>query len=92
MTLYIGVDICARQQTLSYLYTEDGTTGQVELDHEVDDPKTFRHSGEKYSLFSLESLYRSLERLAHAISNQGHSPANPLQALFGADVINGCFY
>ena len=33
MTLYIGVDIHARQQTLSYLETADGTTGQVVLDH-----------------------------------------------------------
>jgi hypothetical protein len=39
MTLYIGVDIHARQQTLSYLDTEDGTTGQVELNHERDDVK-----------------------------------------------------
>jgi transposase len=41
MTLYIGVDIHARQQTLSYLDTEDGTTGQLELQHEGDDVKGF---------------------------------------------------
>jgi len=41
MTLYIGVDIHARQQTVSYLDTEDGTTGQVELQHERDDVKGF---------------------------------------------------
>jgi transposase len=41
MTLYIGVDIHARQQTLCYLDTEDGTTGQVELQHERDDVKEF---------------------------------------------------
>ena len=41
MTLYIGVDIHARQQTLSYLDTSDGTTGQVELQHEGDDVKGF---------------------------------------------------
>ena len=41
MTLYIGVDIHARQQTLSYLETEDGTTGQLELQHERDDVKGF---------------------------------------------------
>lgn len=41
MTLYIGVDIHARQQTLSYLDTEDGTTGQMELQHERDDVKEF---------------------------------------------------
>ncbi len=41
MTLYIGVDIHARQQTLSYLDTSDGTTGQVELSHERDDIKGY---------------------------------------------------
>jgi transposase len=41
MTLYIGVDIHARQQTLSYLDTNDGTTGIVELSHERDDIKGF---------------------------------------------------
>ena len=41
MTLYIGVDIHARQQTLSFLDTEDGTTGQVELQHERDYVKAF---------------------------------------------------
>ena len=41
MTLYIGVDIHARQQTLSYLDTEDGSTGQLELQHEGDDVKGF---------------------------------------------------
>ena len=41
MTLYIGVDIHARQQTLSYLDTNDGTTGHMELQHEPDDIKGF---------------------------------------------------
>ena len=41
MTLYIGVDIHARQQTLSYLDTADGTTGRVELSHERDDLREF---------------------------------------------------
>jgi len=41
MTVYIGVDIHARQQTVSYLDTEDGTTGLVELQHERDDVKGF---------------------------------------------------
>jgi transposase len=41
MTVYIGVDIHARQQTLSYLDTSDGTTGQVVLDHEQDDVREF---------------------------------------------------
>jgi hypothetical protein len=41
MTLYIGVDIHARQQTLSYLDTSDGTTRQVELQHERDDIKQY---------------------------------------------------
>jgi transposase len=41
MTLYIGVDIHARQQTLSYLETSDGTTGQLQLQHERDEVKGF---------------------------------------------------
>ncbi|MDQ3667687.1 MAG: hypothetical protein M3410_14165 [Acidobacteriota bacterium] len=41
MTLYIGVDIHARQQTVSFLDTSDGTTGQVVLEHEGDDIKGF---------------------------------------------------
>ena len=41
MTLYIGVDIHARPQTISWLDTADGTTGQKELDHERDDIKEF---------------------------------------------------
>jgi len=41
MTLYIGVDIHARQQTVSYLDLSDGTTGQRELSHERDDIKGF---------------------------------------------------
>ncbi len=41
MTLYIGVDIHARQQTVSYLDTNDGATGQLELSHERDDIKGF---------------------------------------------------
>lgn len=41
MTLYIGVDIHARQQTLSYLDSSDGTTGQVVLDHERDNVREF---------------------------------------------------
>jgi transposase len=50
MTLYIGVDIHARQQTLSYLDTSDGTTGQVQLEHERDDVREF------YSQFSGEVI------------------------------------
>src|SRR5262245_42172327 len=34
MTVYIGVDFHARQQTLSYLTTEDGEIKGLELDHE----------------------------------------------------------
>ena len=48
MTLYIGVDIHARQQTVSYLDTEDGSIEQRELHHERDDIRAFysRFSGE----------------------------------------------
>jgi len=41
MTLYIGVDIHARQQTLSYLDTSEGSTGVVELSHERDDIREY---------------------------------------------------
>jgi len=33
MTVYIGVDFHARQQTISYLTTEDGEIKREELDH-----------------------------------------------------------
>ena len=39
MTLYIGVDIHARQQTVSYLDLSEPPTGQLELSHERDDIK-----------------------------------------------------
>jgi len=41
MTLYIGVDIHARQQTVSYLNTEDGSIEHQELHHERDDVRAF---------------------------------------------------
>jgi transposase len=41
MTLYIGVDIHARQQTVSYLNTEDWSIEHQELDHERDDVRAF---------------------------------------------------
>jgi transposase len=50
MTLYIGVDIHARQQTVSYLDTEDGSIEQRELHHERDDVRAF------YSQFSGEVI------------------------------------
>jgi len=54
MTLYIGVDIHARQQTVSFLDTGDGTTGQEVLEHEGDDVKGFyaAHDGGQYSACS----------------------------------------
>ena len=33
MTVYIGVDFHARQQTISYLTTEDGEIKRLQLDH-----------------------------------------------------------
>jgi hypothetical protein len=33
MSVYIGVDFDARQQTISYLTTEDGEIHQLQLDH-----------------------------------------------------------
>ncbi len=61
MTLYIGVDIHARQQTLSYLDTSDGTTGQVRLDHERDDIKGF------YSQISWRSNHRDRSLWLHQL-------------------------
>lgn len=48
MRVYIGVDFHARQQTVSYLKTEDGEIHQVKLDHEKDDIAGF------YRQFSAE--------------------------------------
>ena len=50
MTLYIRVDIHARQQTVSYLDTEDGSIEHQELHHERDDIRAF------YSQFSGEVI------------------------------------
>ena len=55
MTLYIGVDIHARQQTLSYLDTADGTAGQVELSHERDDIKGFYSKFEGEVIIGIEA-------------------------------------
>ena len=33
MTVYIGVDFHAQQQTISYLTTEDGEIQRLQLDH-----------------------------------------------------------
>lgn len=41
MTVYIGVDFHARQQTISYLTTEDGEIQRLKLDHEKDDIRAF---------------------------------------------------
>ncbi len=41
MTLYIGVDVHARQQTVSYLDSEDESVGQQELHRERDDIRAF---------------------------------------------------
>ena len=37
MTVYIGVDFHARQQTISYLTTEDGQIQRTRLEHLADD-------------------------------------------------------
>jgi transposase len=73
MTLYIGVDIHARQQTLSYLDTEDGTTGQVVLDHEVDDIKEYYSKFKGEVIIGIEACGYSnwyeelIERLGHKL-------------------------
>jgi transposase len=73
MTLYIGVDIHARQQTLSYLDTVEGTTGQVELSHERDDIKGFYSQFEGTVIIGIEACgYRNwfeelMEQLGHQL-------------------------
>src|SRR5678816_2505748 len=73
MTLYIGVDIHARQQTLSYLDTEDGTTDQVVLDHEVDDIAGFYRKFQGEVIIGIEAcgytnwFEELVERLGHKL-------------------------
>jgi transposase len=73
MTLYIGVDIHARQQTLSYLNTDDGTTGQVELQHERDDIKGFYSQFEGDVIIGIEAcgytnwFEELMEQLGHQL-------------------------
>ena len=73
MTLYIGVDIHARQQTLSYLDTADGTTGQVELSHERDDIKGFYSKFEGEVIIGIEAcgytnwFEELMEQLGHQL-------------------------
>jgi hypothetical protein len=73
MTLYIGVDIHARQQTLSYLDSSDGTTGQVVLDHEGDDVKEFYRQFQGEVIIGIEACgytnwYEGLvEELGHKL-------------------------
>lgn len=73
MTLYIGVDIHARQQTLSYLDSSDGTTGQVVLDHEGDDVQQFYRQFEGEVIVGIEASGYSnwfeelMEQLGHQL-------------------------
>ena len=39
MPVYIGVDFHARQQTISYLTTEDGEIKRLRIDHDPEDPR-----------------------------------------------------
>ena len=73
MTLYIGVDIHARQQTLSYLDTSAGTTGIVELSHERDDIKEYYSQFEGEVIIGIEAcgytnwFEELIERLGHKL-------------------------
>lgn len=73
MTLYIGVDIHARQQTLAYLDTSDGTTGQVELNHERDDVKGFYRQFQEEVIVGIEAcgytnwFEELMEQLGHKL-------------------------
>ncbi|MCM3869731.1 MAG: IS110 family transposase [Pyrinomonadaceae bacterium] len=73
MTLYIGVDIHARQQTVSFLDTGDGTTGQVVLEHEGDDIKGFYGQFEGEVIIGIEAcgytnwFEELMEQLGHQL-------------------------
>jgi transposase len=73
MTVYIGVDIHARQQTLSYLDSSDGTTEQVVLDHERADVKEFYRQFEGEVIVGIEASGYSnwfeelMEQLGHQL-------------------------
>ena len=73
MTLYIGVDIHARQQTVSYLDTSDGTTGVVALSHERDDIKGYYSQFEGEVIIGIEAcgytnwFEELIERLGHKL-------------------------
>jgi transposase len=73
MTLYIGVDIHARQQTVSFLDTGDGTSGQVQLDHEGDDIKGFYSQFQGEVIVGIEAcgytnwFEELLEQLGHQL-------------------------
>jgi transposase len=73
MTLYIGVDIHARQQTVSFLDTGDGTTGQVVLEHEGDDIKGFYGQFEGEVIIGIEAcgytnwFEELIEQLGHQL-------------------------
>ncbi len=47
MTVYIGVDFHARQQTISYLTTEDGEIQRLQLEHSQ--PETVRAFYEQFA-------------------------------------------
>jgi len=72
MTLYSGVDIHARQQTLSYLDSSDGTTGQVVLDHEVDDVREFYAQFQGEVIVGIEACgyTNSFEELIEALGHR----------------------
>jgi transposase len=73
MTLYIGVDIHARQQTISWLDTADGATGQVQLDHERDDVKGFYSQFQGEVIIGIEAcgytnwFEEMIEQLGHQL-------------------------
>jgi len=73
MTLYIGVDIHARQQTLSYLDTADGTINRAEVDHEQDDVREFYRQFQGEVIVGIEAsgytnwFEEMIEQLGHKL-------------------------
>jgi len=80
MTVYIGVDFHARQQTISYLTTEEGEVRRAELDHgKVDEVRAFyrQFTGERVVVGFESSGYAAwFEELLEELGNEiwiGHA-------------------
>jgi transposase len=73
MTVYLGVDLHARQQTVSYVNTEDGEVKRRELYHQRDDVRAFYSQFEGAVIVGVEAcgytnwFEELMEELGHTI-------------------------